>query len=75
MIVSLLAVLELVRLQAIVLVQQEMFGKIWLRKHKMFEVAFAGGESISESLADSLREIDQQYPDAGAAAAPQREDQ
>ena len=75
MIVSLLAVLELVRLQAIVLVQQEMFGKIWLRKHKMFEVVFAGGESISESLADSLREIDQQYPDASAAAAPQREDQ
>src|SRR5580700_10506717 len=63
MIVSLLAVLELVRLQAIVLVQQEMFGKIWLRKHKMFDVVFAGGESISVSLADSLREIDEQYPD------------
>jgi segregation and condensation protein A len=70
MIVSLLAVLELVRLQAIVLVQQEMFGKIWLRKHKMFDVVFAGGESISVSLADSLREIDEQYPDAGSAVSP-----
>ena len=58
MIVSLLAVLELVRLQAIVLVQQEIFGKIWLRKHKMFDVVFAGGESISESLAESLRDLD-----------------
>jgi len=58
MIVALLAVLELVRLQAIILVQQELFSKIWLRKHKMFDVVFAGGESISESLAEPLREID-----------------
>src|SRR5580704_8954371 len=62
MIVSLLAVLELVRLQAIVLVQQEMFGKIWLRKHKMFDVVFAGGESISTDAAvEPLRGIDEQY--------------
>src|SRR5207245_11204232 len=46
MIVALLAVLELVRLQAIVLVQQELFGAIHLRKHQMFDVVFAGGASI-----------------------------
>ena len=45
MICALLAVLELVRLQAIVLTQKEIFGAIWLRKHKMFDVVFAGGES------------------------------
>jgi segregation and condensation protein A len=70
MIVALLAVLELVRLQAIVLVQQEMFGTIWLRKHKMFDVVFAGGESISDSLVDSLREIEGQYPDEGSPSGP-----
>jgi segregation and condensation protein A len=71
MIVSLLAVLELVRLQAIILVQQELFDKIWLRKHKMFDVVFAGGESISESVAEQLRGIDEQYGGAGASAEPQ----
>ena len=70
MIVSLLAVLELTRLQAIVLVQQELFSKIWLRKHKMFDVVFAGGESISDTLADSLRGIDEQYPGAGSTRLP-----
>ena len=49
MIVSLLAVLELVRLQAIVLVQNELFSQIRLRKHKLFDVVFAGGESIGDS--------------------------
>ena len=49
MIVALLAVLELVRLQAILLVQEKQFGEIRLRKHKMFDVVFAGGESIGES--------------------------
>jgi segregation and condensation protein A len=44
MICALLAVLELVRLQAIVLKQTEIFGSIVIRKHKMFEVVFAGGE-------------------------------
>lgn len=65
MIVALLAVLELTRLQAIVLVQQELFSRIWLRKHKMFDVVFAGGESISDSPAEPLRGIDEQYPGAG----------
>ena len=61
MIVALLAVLELVRLQAILLVQQEQFGEIRLRKHKMFDVVFAGGESLQETLPEPLREIDGQY--------------
>jgi hypothetical protein len=73
MIVSLLAVLELTRLQAIVLVQQELFSRIWLRKHKMFDVVFAGGESISDTLADSLRGIDEQYPGAGSTWSPPKE--
>jgi segregation and condensation protein A len=44
MICALLAVLELVRLQAIVLAQTEIFGAIYVRKHKMFDVVFGGGE-------------------------------
>ena len=44
MICALLAVLELVRLQAIVLTQTEIFGAIVMRKHKMFDVVFAGGD-------------------------------
>ena len=43
MICALLAVLELVRLQAIVLSQREIFGAIALRKHKMFDAVFSGG--------------------------------
>jgi len=62
MIVALLAVLELTRLQAIILVQQELFAKIWLRKHKMFDVVFAGGDSIaSDAAIEPLRGIDEQY--------------
>jgi segregation and condensation protein A len=57
MIVALLAVLELVRLQAIVLVQQELFSKIRLRKHKMFDVVFEG-ETLNPT---PLRGIDEQY--------------
>jgi segregation and condensation protein A len=70
MIVALLAVLELVRLQAIVLVQHEQFGDIRLRKHKMFDVVFAGGEALNEALQDTLRGIDEQYPDAGSTRLP-----
>jgi segregation and condensation protein A len=74
MIVALLAVLELVRLQAIILVQQELFSRIWLRKHKMFDVVFAGGESISESLAEPFRGIDSEYTGAGSTWSPQKKD-
>jgi segregation and condensation protein A len=73
MIVALLAVLELVRLQAIVLTQQEQFGDIRLRKHKMFDVVFAGGESLNETPQETLREIDEQYPGGGSTWSPERE--
>ncbi len=53
MIVAFLAVLELVRLQAVVLVQQQSFGEILLRKHKMFDVVFADGPGMPR--------IDEQY--------------
>jgi segregation and condensation protein A len=72
MIVALLAVLELTRLHAIILVQEELFSKIWLRKHKMFDVVFAGGQSLSESLVEALRGMEEEHPDAGAASGPQK---
>ena len=48
MIVALLAVLEMVRMQAIMLVQSDLFGDIRLRKHKMFDAVFAGPEAMSQ---------------------------
>jgi len=48
MIVALLAVLEMVRLQAVILVQSELFGEICLRKHKMFDAVFSGSEAMSK---------------------------
>ena len=48
MIVALLAVLELVRLQAILLVQESIFEDIRLRKHKMFDVVFTEGDTLGE---------------------------
>ena len=40
MIVAFLAVLEMVKLQAIAMVQEKMFGEIFLRKSKAFDVIF-----------------------------------
>ena len=48
MIVAFLAVLEMVRLQAVVLVQSELFSDIGLVKHKMFDVVFSGEEAIAK---------------------------
>jgi segregation and condensation protein A len=48
MIVALLAVLEMVRMQAVMLVQSELFGDIRLRKHKMFDAVFAGPDAMSK---------------------------
>jgi len=56
MIVAFLAVLEMVRLQAIVLTQSEHFTEIRLRKHKMFDTVFAADGSLKP-----LTEIDEQY--------------
>lgn len=53
MIVSFLAVLEMVRLQAVDLVQSEAFGDIRIRKHKMFDLIFSGEDYKSK--------IDEQY--------------
>jgi segregation and condensation protein A len=47
-IVALLAVLEMVRMQAVILVQTELFADIGLRKHKMFDAVFAGPDAMSK---------------------------
>ena len=53
MIVAFLAVLEMVKLQAILIVQEKQFEEILLRKHKMFDAVFdeSGG----------IRQIDEEY--------------
>jgi segregation and condensation protein A len=48
MIVALLAVLEMVRMQAVILVQVGLFADISLRKHKMFDAVFAGPDAMSK---------------------------
>lgn len=48
MIVALLAVLEMVRMQAVILVQSDLFADIGLRKHKMFDAVFAGPDAMSK---------------------------
>jgi segregation and condensation protein A len=53
MIVAFLAVLEMVKLQAIAMFQEKQFGEIVLRKHKMFDTVF------DESGA--VRQVDQEY--------------
>jgi chromatin segregation and condensation protein Rec8/ScpA/Scc1 (kleisin family) len=53
MIVAFLAVLEMVKLQAIGLAQEKQFGEIILKKGKSFELVFdESGE---------LRQIDEEY--------------
>jgi len=53
MIVAFLAVLEMVKLQAVALAQDKQFGEIVVRKHKMFDLVFdESGE---------IRDIDEQY--------------
>jgi len=41
------AILELVKRQAVVLVQKEAFGEIALRRHKRFEEVFAADETMA----------------------------
>ena len=48
MIVAFLALLEMVRMQAVILVQDELFADIRLRKHKMFDAVFAGPDAMSK---------------------------
>jgi segregation and condensation protein A len=44
MIALFLATLELVKMQAVVLMQKDLFGEIAIKKHKLFESVFAGEE-------------------------------
>ena len=53
MIVAFLAVLEMVKLQAIAMVQEKQFGEIVLRKHKMFDTAFDENGAV--------KQVDQEY--------------
>jgi segregation and condensation protein A len=53
MIVAFLAVLELVRLQAVVLMQAKSFGDILLRKHRMFDSVFSGEGRLMPSIEES----------------------
>ena len=48
MICLFLAILELVKAQAVVLVQKEAFGDIAIRAHKRFDEALASGESVEQ---------------------------
>jgi len=53
MIVAFLAVLEMVKMQAIAMVQEKQFGEIVLRKHKMFDTVFDENGAV--------RHVDQEY--------------
>jgi segregation and condensation protein A len=52
LVATFLAVLEMVRMQAILLRQSELFGAIVLRKHKMFDVVFSEGGPLTEPDAE-----------------------
>jgi len=54
MIVALLAVLEMVRLQAVALAQEKMFGDVLLRKGKTFDAAFDESGAIAKLDAEYL---------------------
>jgi segregation and condensation protein A len=47
MIALFLAVLEMVRMQAVVLTQKDLFGEIALQRHHNFDAVFASGEPIA----------------------------
>ena len=47
MIAMFLAILEMVKMQAIVVLQQDLFGEIALQRHKLFEAVFASGEPVN----------------------------
>ncbi|MBI1352792.1 MAG: chromosome segregation protein ScpA [Acidobacteria bacterium] len=52
LVATFLAVLEMVRMQAIVLVQEQAFGSIVIRKHKMFDTVFSGATPMSAADAE-----------------------
>jgi len=52
----------MVRLQAVVLTQEQLFGEIVLRKHKMFDVVFSGKAADENAPSeDALNKIDERY--------------
>jgi len=55
MIVAFLAVLELVRLQAVVLTQPKSFSDIFLRKHRMFDRVFSEEGRLMPSIEQSYQ--------------------
>jgi chromatin segregation and condensation protein Rec8/ScpA/Scc1 (kleisin family) len=59
MIAAFIAVLEMVRMQAVVLNQKTLFGEIYLRKTRQFEAAFDAYRA--ERAAAPGTEIDGQY--------------
>jgi segregation and condensation protein A len=46
MIALFLAVLEMVKLQAVLLIQKDLFGEIALKRHRLFDSVFASGEPV-----------------------------
>lgn len=52
LVATFLAVLEMVRMQAILLTQDELFGSIVVSKHKMFDTVFSGDSPISAADAE-----------------------
>ncbi len=52
LVATFLAVLEMVRMQAILLTQDQIFGSIVVRKHKMFDTVFSGDMPISAADAE-----------------------
>ncbi len=52
LVATFLAVLEMVRMQAIMLTQDELFGSIVVRKHKMFDTVFSGDVPINAADAE-----------------------
>jgi segregation and condensation protein A len=54
LVATFLAVLEMVRMQAVLLRQSEAFGSIVLRKHKMFDVVFSDGGPVTAADAEYI---------------------
>ena len=52
LVATFLAVLEMVRMQAVLLRQNEAFGSIVVRKHKMFDVVFSEGGPVTAADAE-----------------------
>ena len=47
MIALFLATLEMVRMQAVVVVQKDLFGEIALKRHSNFDAVFASGQPMA----------------------------